>query len=63
MIKRKGLRINKNGQLLKKNALTTEQICLTNSLRTSINISVENLYVDVGAVNLVWQYSLFNREL
>ena len=53
MIKRKGLRINKNGQLLKKNALTMEQICLTNSLRTSVNISVENLYVDVGAVNLV----------
>ena len=43
------MRINKNNDHPRENALIDHQILSTNSLRRCMEISLENLYVDTGA--------------
>ena len=43
------MRINKNNDHTRENALICYQILLTHSLRKCIEIGLENLYVDTGA--------------
>ena len=48
------LRVNKNNDHLRENALIYYQTLLTNSLKKCMKIGMENLYVDIGAERVKW---------
>ena len=48
------MRINKNNVYQRENALIFYQILSINSLRKSMEISLENLYVDIETLRVKW---------